>query len=167
MGRKGQHIGAERGDVDGYTPGRLDRVGMDQRPGRAGELRHLGDRLDHAGLVIRDHDRDQRLAGLRQHFLQGVEPDESVAIDRHQFDPVCRKASSREYRDMLDRADQQSLDAERPAGQGPFRRQHGDVRLGAAAGEGDVPRVAADERRHVGARHLDPLARGPSLAVDR
>ena len=60
VGRKRHQIGAQRGDVAGDTARRLNRIDMDE-PARGMHLRGgLRHRLDHAGLVVGEHQRDQR-----------------------------------------------------------------------------------------------------------
>ena len=54
-----QEVDAERRHVDRHLAERLRRVGMDQRPGRAGQRRRRGDRLQRADLVLGVDQRDE------------------------------------------------------------------------------------------------------------
>ncbi len=82
VARDREQVDAERANVDGDLPDRLRSVGVHQRAARMSELRQLGDGLDHAGLVVRMHHRDQsgvtvdRRARLVQaHPAVGVHPE--------------------------------------------------------------------------------------------
>ena len=69
--------------MDRHPPGRLDRVHMQQRampPADRGSLRH---RLDHARLVVGQHQADQRGHAVAQLRVQRLEIDNPVRTHRH------------------------------------------------------------------------------------
>ena len=58
--RQRHQIGAERLEITGDAARPLHRVDMQEAAGRMHDRRRLRDRLDHAGLVVGEHQRDQR-----------------------------------------------------------------------------------------------------------
>ena len=145
VGRQRDEVRAERVDVEVEPRRRLDGVDMEQEPApRPDDRRDLGDRLDRADLVVREHDRDEdRAVGDRALDVLGV--DAPVAVDRDLDDLEA------ELLEVLERvADGVVLDGRRhdavsarPAGpRGALEREV--VGLGAAAREHDLARVRAD-----------------------
>ena len=123
---------------------------------RVRQRRDLGHRLDDSGLVIGEHDRDQRrpiVAG--QHVRQRVEADEAVAIDR---DPVGFGMGAQD-RIVLYRRYQD------PFPTGATKRQV--VGLGAAAAKHNTFRRRPDHRCDGGAAVLNHPPRGAAPAMDR
>ena len=135
VGGDAHHVDAEPGEGDRDAARRLHRVAMDQRAARACPFRDLGDRLDHAGLVVGQHDRDH---GLRpaggERRIERAQVEHAVAV--HRQDPVLAGAgfSRPQHGGMLDGAHDQCP----PAG----AAQRGVVGLGAAGGEDQFRRGA-------------------------
>ena len=65
MGRQRQQIRAERSDVAIDASRRLHRIDMEQAAGRMHDRGRFGDRLNDAGLVIGEHQRNQRTRRFR------------------------------------------------------------------------------------------------------
>jgi hypothetical protein len=129
---------------------------MDQRAGRVRQADCLGDRLDHAGLVVDPHHRDQgRLVARRQPALQIREIEPALGIDRDSLGPLGR----RQHRVVLDRRHQQP----RPAAAADRQR----IGLGAAGREHHLLRRSVEQRRDLPPRGLHPAACGPARRVHR
>ena len=82
VGAQGEHVDPERVDVDVEVRRRLDGIDGEQDAAvGVHPAADLGDRLDRADLVVREHDRDEdRLVGDGGIDMVGVDP--AVAIDR-------------------------------------------------------------------------------------
>ena len=82
VGAHREEVDAEGGHVDLQVRRSLDRVDREQDAAmRMDAVRDLGDRLDRADLVVRQHDRDQdRLVGDRRVDVVGIDP--TIAVDR-------------------------------------------------------------------------------------
>ncbi len=149
--RQGHQIDVQRCDIDGSAARRLRRVAVQQAAMGMNDPCCLGDRLDHPGLVIGQHDRDQGgLADPGQYAVEPAQIDQSVAVDRNHK----RVGGGGADRGMLDGGHDLP-----PAG----APQDGRVGLGCAGGEEDFARFRADQRSDAGARLLDARARvGPA-----
>ncbi len=130
----------------------------------------LRDRLDHAGLVVGEHDRDQRAQSFRR-----VSREPALQRSRGRLAPPrsperCRPHAARSGRrsrtDGCSIADtsSRSQPLATSVGPGEARRQRHHVRLGAARREHDVARLGADQRGDLLARLLDQVASRPALA---
>ena len=64
--RQGHQIDPERHHIERYPPRRLAGVAMEIPPRGMDNLGDLGNRLDHAGLVVREHHRDHKLRATPQ-----------------------------------------------------------------------------------------------------
>ena len=141
---------------------------MDDRARLMGDPRDLGHRLNGAGLVVGEHHRHQcGRADLGEHRPQRGQIDDALAVDRDCPDLIRREAAAGQHRRMLGRPDQQRAQVDRLAADAPVWRQHRVVGLGAAAGECDQLRIAADQTRHRASRLLDPRACGAALGMHR
>ena len=78
VGGDGDEIGLSR-NLDSSEP--LDGIAQHQRAGLVRHARDLGDWLDHADLVVDQHDRDQQHA-LVELALEIVEVDAPIMLDR-------------------------------------------------------------------------------------
>ena len=77
MRRDRKEVDAELVDVDGYLSRALHRIDVERRAARASERRDLPDRLDDAGLIVREHDaHDGRIGG--QGLLEEIEPHDAA-----------------------------------------------------------------------------------------
>ncbi len=154
--RQGQQIGADRGDVERHLAGGLHRVAVKEGALRMRQRRDLRDRLDDAGLVVGEHNRNQRRPRVsREKTGESVEPDDAVAVDRDRLGPRNRLA----HRVMLDRGHQQAL--------APGAEQGQMIGLAAAADENDAFGRRADQSRHRDAAALHHLPPGAAPAVNR
>ena len=69
-------------EIDRHLAGCLDGIAMHQGPCRPRQAHDLRYRLNHSGLVIGQHDRNQsRVGGGRQKALQRRQIDNAMAID--------------------------------------------------------------------------------------
>ena len=146
--RQRDEVRAEGVDVEVEPRRRLDGIDVEQEPApRPDDLRDLGDRLDRADLVVREHHRDEdRAVGDRPLDVLGV--DAAVAVDRDLHDLEA------ELLEVLERvADRVVLDGRRhdavsarPAGPGGALERE-VVGLGPAAREHDLAGVRADRPR--------------------
>ena len=57
---KREQIDTDLPDIKRDFPHRLHRIRMHRQAARACEFRHLAQRLDHSGLVVRRHDGNKR-----------------------------------------------------------------------------------------------------------
>ena len=96
-----------RSDIERDFAERLDRIDMQQAARLMDDLGRFSDRLDRAGLVVGQHDRDQRRRAAVEQRAQmhrdrrrrnGVTPMVPIAS--------ARKPPARQHRGMLDRRDQ-------------------------------------------------------------
>ena len=140
----------------GIRPGALHRIDMQEAASRVHDRRHLGDRLDHAGLVVGEH--DARPAAAQSASRAGSRS--AGQIDNASLpSPECSSARGKPpaapHRRMLDRRHQQRR-----------RRSAGDSASVLASVPPDVnttsPRLGPDQRRDLLPRVLDeaPRARG-------
>ena len=134
----------------------LHRVAVNQRAESTRYFDHRGDGLDDAGLVVGEHDRDERGGlGLGEKRFQRLDLDEAVAIDG---DPD-RTVGRGQHRIVLDRRDKDA-----PA---PGAEERERVGLGTAAREHDALGRSAGEGRDRFPRILDQAALGAAEAVNR
>ena len=110
-------------------------------------LRHLGDRLDRADLVVREHHRhEDRAVGDRPLDLLGVHAAVAVDRDLHDLEAELLQVLERVAdRVVLDGRRHDAVSA-RPAGPGGTLQRE-VVGLGAAAGEHDLAGIRADRPR--------------------
>ena len=105
--RYGQHVDAERHDVDRYLAGRLDRVGVEQGAGFVRDSRQIGDRLNRANLIVGMHHRHDGRIGLhRASEIVGL--DDTQWTDRQLGDPPAlpgHRVGRHAHRLVLERAD--------------------------------------------------------------
>ena len=80
VGRRAQRTGAERLKVNGDFSYGLHGIDVQRHAQRAAAAADLGDRLQHAGFVIGEHDADESHAGAEQ-AVKFVEIDD--AVTRH------------------------------------------------------------------------------------
>ena len=141
------------------------------------DVGRLGDRLDHASLVIGEMNRHQRASAwvvrdeTRQPCIQPDDVDQAVCIDRDRLDCANRETMPVAYAGMFGRTMQEKR-CGRPHAVAPAiaihqaGREHRDIRFGAAAGEDDVRGLGADEPGNLLARPLHGGPRGASLTMD-
>ena len=144
--RKRQEIHAEGIHVDRQLAARLDRIAMDAHALPMGQLDDGTDGLDHAGLVVGEHDRDQCRTGSRQLPLECRQVQAPLGIDRNPHGIRC----GREHGLVLD-----GRDGNRTA-RGAQRLIIG---LGAAAREHHLGRRGPDHGRDQPARVLEGAPR--------
>ena len=82
MGRQRQTMGTKSPQIDRHTPPRLHRIHMQQGAGGAAKFCRPGNRLQRAGLVVRQHQTHQGRRALGQHRRQGVEIGHAIAVHR-------------------------------------------------------------------------------------
>ena len=156
MRRQGYQIGADRRRVERNPAGRLHRVAMKQRAVPPRDAGDIGDRLYDAGLVVGEHDRNQRGARvIGEKTVERIETQKAVAVDRDAF----RRGIGVQDRVMLHSRNQHA------APSAAADRQI--IGLGAAAREDYSGRGRADQRRHRFAIPLDCAARSPTPAMHR
>ncbi len=161
VGRQGQEVDAELGDVERHAACGLNGVAMHGGAGLAGKGGDLRDGLNNAGLVVGKHDgdtADARRTG--QARLQPGEIDDAVGIDRDRLDTIRRVAPPGKHRRVLHGGYEQHVVLTE-------RRQRQGIGLGAAAREGHRGRRPADERGHDVARILYHPTRRTPRCVDR
>ena len=90
--RQRHKVGAQLLDIDRDFPGRLHRIAVHQGVVAAGAGDHIAHWLQHAGLVVRQHHRDQRRAEAFQLFFKSLQVDHAVRVDR---DPARHPAPLR------------------------------------------------------------------------
>ena len=132
------------------------------------QRRRLGDRLDHAGLVVCRLERDENPLAARPLQSRGKpgKVDNPLAIHGNPLHLTGRKAVPVEHAGVLGRADEEERCV--PVADPPQRRgQHGICRFRPAAREDDVPGAAADQRRDLLPRPLDRAPGGAALGVHR
>ena len=82
MGRYGHEVAAKQGKINGHLAEGLNGIGMYQRIGAASDLHDVTDRLDHARLIVDEHDADkswQRTA--LQNRSEFIEVHETRVVD--------------------------------------------------------------------------------------
>ncbi len=166
--RQRQKIGAERRDIAGDPPGRLHGIDMEQAAARMHDRGRLRDRLHHAGLVIREHQRDQR----PRRFRDGRRPAPRGRCGRRRR-PGISSIASRGNRPPA-RTEACSMAESKSRERGRFsacgldrRRQRQHIGFGAARGEKHVARPRPDQRGDLFARVLDQAPRGAALGMHR
>ena len=127
----------------------------------------LANRLNDAGLIIGQHDRDQRALRLAQEEPQGLAIDDTGSADRDDIDGIGGESRALQNRDMLDRRNQETVAMPARAGdfQGRVQRQH--VGLGRARGKCDPGGVGRDQTGHLFAGLFDQVARAPAFGMNR
>ena len=82
MGGETEVVDTETLQVDRDLAGPLDGVAVNERADRAREPHDLGDRLQHAGLVVGQHHRHQcRLGRGRERRVEGGQVQNTVTVD--------------------------------------------------------------------------------------
>ncbi len=165
--RERRQIHAGGLDVERHLADALHRVGVEQRQLvlALDQLADGGDVLDHADLVVGQHDRDQqRLVG--DGGLELAEVDAPVGLDRQvgDLEALLLEALHRvEHRLVLGLHRDEVVAA--PLVE-PGRALDGEVvRLGRARGEDDLLGAGADQGGDVAARLLDGLLGAPAEHV--
>ena len=137
-------------------PGRLHGIDVEQAARRMDDRGGLRDRLHDAGLVIGEHERNQR----PRRFGDGRRPSAARSSRPSRIDRDSSIAS-RAKRPPA-RTETCSIAESRSSSRGRFspatldrRRQRQHIGFGAARGEKHVARPRADQRRHLLARLLD------------
>ncbi len=154
MGRDRHQIDAERLEIDRDLADGLNGIRMEQPALLMDDIGDLADRLDHAGLVIREHDGDKgRGFRRRQRRPQHINIENAVRRDRQAHRAFT---GGGQHRIMFSRRDEQ-----RPVRR---RRESEIIRLRPAGGEDDFRRFAVDKIGKGGARlfHSTPR-RSPRL----
>ena len=151
-------------DVDGDLADGLRGVAVQRHAALAADRGDLGERLDHADLVVGEHDADQRrVVAERVGDLLRVEPAgarAAVLLDVEQRHVV---AAAREARQRIEHGLVLGADADEVIA--AAARALGDaadgevVAFGGAAGEDDLRGRGADRRSDRRPRPLDGLAR--------
>ena len=77
MRRNRYKIGLQFIDIKRNFTECLDRIDVQQATGAVNDFGDLRDRLHRAGLVIGEHDRDQRRRTVRQHVAQMIQIDDA------------------------------------------------------------------------------------------
>ena len=112
VGGQGQHVDAERGDVDRDAARRLDRVGVDDGAGFVREPRATAATgwITPVSLLasITETSGRARPGGFGQAGLQRVEIDHPVAVDRERVARLGREPAAGQHRRMLGGADEET-----------------------------------------------------------
>jgi hypothetical protein len=163
-----EQVDVELSNADRDLAERLRGVGVNERARSVRESGELFDRLQHTGLVVRVHDRDERRVPV-DGFTGGVHACATISVDADASDAAFvllePRARARSRRMLDDRRDDVALPLERLR-----HTTDGEVvRLRAARREHDLVGVAAEERRDLlprlgdrraGARAVHMPARG-------
>ncbi len=158
VGRQSQQIGAQIAHIKRNAAGSLRCVAMQQPAGCMNQIGCRAHRLDHAGLVIRQHDRDEgRPTGVTQRRGEIVEIHLAVALNPQ--NARARYLSRLQHRIMFDAGDDQRPFA--PAGESQI------IGLGPAGDEDHVLSLRANQPRDLSAGAIDQRARGTAEAMDR
>ncbi len=157
-----QQVDVHRIDVERDLADRLRRVGVEVDLALAADLADLGQRLDHADLVVHRHHRHD--AGVRaDRGLQLLEVDEAVLLDRQIGDLEAfqlQVAAGIQHALMLGHHGDDVVLLALVEMRDALEREV--VRFGRAGGEDDLLLVRADDRRDLSARLLHRLLRLPS-----
>ena len=158
-------------DVDRDAPERLHRVAEDIAAVPLHDPRGLGDRMDDAGLVVGEHQRDSRARRARHHGRQAP-----LRARRGRSSPsrstgsrLTASAGKRPPASTQGCSVAPDIEPARPGRcvPGPTgsrrQRQHGG--LGCAAGEDHVLRLCADGRGYFRARRLQAHSRAAALGM--
>ena len=128
-------------------------------------------RLQHAGFVVRRHDRYEGSAAggvmASEHSLECVDVDDAVPVDRDLLDPVGGKAPAGAHGRMFDAGNDQRVAMQRPPGNLDLRRERQRDRFRGAAGEGHGARRGSDEGCDLRARLFDQGAGNAALGMHR
>ena len=159
----GQHMAANLSDVDRNLASALHRVDMEKDPGLRGNAADLFDRLDDARLVVGQHHADQpRLRANGAENLHGVDQAVGARIDLGRGNAVVgQPVGCGKHRRMLDRSGNQVVAGVQQAKKGSI------VAFGAARGEDDLSRVAAEKLGQGLAGLVHGSAGALALLVDR
>ncbi len=170
VGRKAEQIDPERGDIDRQFADRLRRIAVQQHATRAANRCDLGQRLQDANLVVRQHHRDQaRLVAQSIGDLLRIEPASGWGlpiVDRQQrdFKSAPPQVSQRiEDRFVFGGDTDQVIAAAASAFGDTADRQV--VALSRAAGKDDLLRGSADRRCDAFAGGIHSVARVPAERV--
>ncbi len=164
MPGQGEKVSAEDIDITGNSTHGLNRVDVQDGARRVHHARGLRNRLNNTGLVVGEHERNERPALERGHApFERRNVDLPVSGHGQPLDRRRREPPAGEHRGMLDRRNQEFV-ARRSIN---CRRERQHVGLGAARGEHHVARVGSHERGHLVPRLLDQAARGAALHMDR
>ena len=155
--RDGQAVAPSVPRSTGDPAGGLHRIDVQQRAVLAAQRGGLGDRLDHAGLVVRQHQADQRRRPDRQQPRQA--PPRSATPSRSTGRIVGAGAAARTASCSV------APMMTRPAGAERVHRQ--GVGLGAAGGEHDIRRPRAEPGGERLARIFQDAARGAAGGMHR
>src|SRR5260370_15182746 len=163
--RKSQKIRPEIIDIAWNSSGRLNGIDVQNSACRVHQRGHLRYRLNSAGLVVGQHDRDQhRARGIAQAALQRGKFNDAVSTDWKSFNIARRKAPPGKHRGMLGGRNKKLEVTPRPVLNQRRERKH--VGFSATGREGHVARFGADEHRDMLARLLNKPARRPALAMN-
>ena len=128
------------------------------------QLRELGDRLEHAGLVVRVHHRDQGgVAVDRVASLLDAGP--AIRIDADAGDPPPVPLEPRTWVRRRRVLDDRGHDVASIVASLGHASDGEVVRLGAAGGEDHLVLVTAEERRDLLARSRDRVSSAPAVDV--
>ena len=145
VGGERDEVRAERLDIEVHVRRCLDRVHVEEEALAGPDAcRDLGDRLDRADLVVREHDADQDRP-VREGRLDLVRIDPAVPVHRHLDDLEAEllEVAQRVADGVV--LDGGGDDAVAAGLAGPGRALEGEVvRLGAAGGEHDLARLGAE-----------------------
>ena len=143
-GRQGRH--AQRVEIDRDAADGLHGVGVHRDTPRRGQGRQLADRLDRAGLVVRQHQRGEpRVVAKRRGHARRV--GEALGVDRHAVHREARRLQPGHRLDdrrVLDRAGDDVPRRCLGAGQAEDRQV---VRLRPPGGEDHLGRLGAQDPR--------------------
>ena len=167
VGRERQQIGAQHGDVAIDTARRLHGIDMEQTARRMNDRRGFRHRLNDAGFVVGEHQRNQRPRRFGNGFGERRQIEPTLRIDRQFLDCLAGKASARAHRDVLDGREQKFRSRKLVAGDLDCRRQRQHIGFGAARGKKHVTGACPDQCRDLFARLLDQTPRGAALGVHR
>ena len=153
VGAQGEEIDTELTDIELDLARDLHGIGVAEHTLAAADGCNLGDREQHAGLVVGVHARNDRGIGPDR-FLQTMNVERTVALHRkigHIETPALQEVAVVHVRRVFDGGGDHVLLA-RIHHQGAVDRRV--VRLGAAAREGDFLRIGIQQRRHLLTRLL-------------
>ena len=103
VSREPDQVGAKRADLAIATPRTLHRVDTEQAAGRVHDRRCLRHRLHDPGLVVGEHERDQRPGCPPDGLCHRRQIGPAVPRDRNILDCTTREAAARPHRGILDR----------------------------------------------------------------
>src|SRR5262252_6161436 len=100
--REGQEIGTQRGEIACAAAHSLDCIDMQKTAYAVHDCRSLGDRLNDTGLVIGEHQGNERSRRFRDGRSQRRQIETAIGTDRQFLNRIAGKAPSGAYRGMLD-----------------------------------------------------------------